>query len=251
MREHWRDRSWRTAAIGLALVTWEAAARFGWLNTTLVPAPTQVIQALCDMTAGGKVWKPILESLQLVLTGFTVATIVGVSIGVAMGVSRPLYNLLEPLVELIRPVPKPALIPPLFLFFGIGWTSMVIIVTVAAVFPILTNTLSGVRGIDAVLLDTARTFRTAHAVRRVVLPAALPSIFTGMKVSIGIAVVLASIAEVLAGDTGIGTRLVTAQREFVADQMYAWIVLLSAMSVLLVTLLDALQKWIVPWRGKD
>lgn len=251
MKRQQRDIGVSIAVLVAAFVMWECAARAEWINTALVPAPTQVVRVLTTMVVTGQVWAPTWETLKLILVSFAIASLLGVSFGVTMGVSRTAYNLLEPLVELIRPIPKPALIPPLFLFFGIGWTSMVIIVTVAAVFPVLTNTLAGVRGIDPVLLNTARTFRTAHMVRSVVLPAALPSVFTGMKVSIGIAVVLVAIAEVLAGQSGVGMRLVEEQRAFVADRMYAWVVLLSALGVSLVVLLQKLESLVVPWRGKD
>jgi ABC-type nitrate/sulfonate/bicarbonate transport system permease component len=168
-----------------------------------------------------------------------------------MGCSRFVYGLLEPLVELLRPIPKSALVPALFLFLGIGKVTMVTVVVFGSVFPVLINTLQGVRDIDPVLLDTARTFRCSRrrTVFSVILPAALPSVLTGMKVSLGLGVALVVLAEMLAGENGLGFVILDTQRAFQIREMYAWVVILALFGVGLSLLFDRVERHMAPWRG--
>jgi ABC-type nitrate/sulfonate/bicarbonate transport system permease component len=156
------------------------------------------------------------------------------------------------LVELLRPIPKSALVPALFLFLGIGMATMVTIIAFAAVFPVLINTYQGVRGIDPVLLETARTFRCSRwtTLRAVILPAAMPAILTGMKVALSLGIVLAILAEMLAGLDGLGFVILDTQRAFQTQQMYAWIAVLAAFGAGLSLLFDKIEQIAVPWRGR-
>lgn len=243
----------RIEAILIAFALWEAASRAGLANRQILPPPSEVFASLGSMAWKGELVGPILETLALLSISYSLACVSGIVVGMAMGINRRLFNLLEPLVEILRPTPKPALIPPLFLFFGIGWKSMVIIVSIAAFFPVLTNTLTGVRGIDPVLLNTVRTFRTGRwkTFLSVVLPASMPFILTGMRVSVGIAMVLVVIAEVMAGDTGVGYMILDAERSFQAPRMYAWVIVLAVIGISLVGVLTWLERVLVPWRGKN
>ncbi len=155
-------------------------------------------------------------------------------------------------MELIRPIPKPALIPPLFLFFGIGVKTMLIIVVLAAFFPVLINTLQGVRGIDPTLINTARTLRLSQTALtlKVILPAALPMIMTGMRISLGLALTLTILAEMLVGENGIGFLILDMQRAFQIRQMYAWVVVLAVIGVTLNALFEWAERRAVPWRGR-
>jgi ABC-type nitrate/sulfonate/bicarbonate transport system permease component len=178
--------------------------------------------------------------------------VIGIALGLWMGRSPFAYGLLEPLVELLRPLPKSALVPALFLFLGIGMTTMITVVVFASLFPVLINTFQGVRGIDPVLLDTARTFQCGRwrLVWSVVLPAALPSILTGMKVALSLGIVLAILAEMLAGVNGLGFVILDAQRSFQTAEMYGWIAIVAALGAGLSLAFEALERVAVPWRGR-
>ena len=141
-------------------------------------------------------------------------------------------------------------VPALFLFLGIGPATMVTVVVFAAVFPVLINVYQGVRGMDPVLGETARTFGCSRwrAIRSVVLPATLPAIFTGMKVSLSLGIVLAVLAEMLAGQSGLGFIILDTQRAFQTDQMYAWVVVLAAFGAACSLLFDRIERLAIPCR---
>lgn len=252
MSERVLSRTVGLASLVAVLLLWEFAARYRLVNPVLMPPPSAIAAALQDMIANGEVLRPLLHTVYLFIIGYAIACVLGIAIGLWMGCSRFADDLLEPLVELLRPIPKSALVPALFLFLGIGMKTMVTIVVFASLFPVLINTYQGVRGIDPVLLDTARTFRCGRwrTVWSVVLPAALPAILTGMKVALSLGIVLAILAEMLAGVSGLGFVILDAQRSFQTQQMYAWIVILAAFGAGLSLLFDKIELLTVPWRGQ-
>jgi ABC-type nitrate/sulfonate/bicarbonate transport system permease component len=229
----------------------EFASRFGFVNPVLVPGPTRVASQLMDILTVDKLLFPLGDTLRLLFIGFGLATVCGIAIGVLMGHLTPVYNLLEPLLELIRPLPKPALLPPLILFLGLGDAMKVATVFLAALFPILINTLQGVRSIEPTLVSTARTFgcSTWRILTRVVLPASAPMIFAGMKVSLGIGLVLVILSEMLSGTGGIGSEIIDMQRSFRNVEMYAWIVVLAALGITLSILFNWIERRVVFWSG--
>lgn len=242
-----------TLSVASFLMIWEGASRAGWLNPVLVPRPSLIFDTLAEIIQSGAILGPLAHTLALFAAGYSLAALIGIVLGLAMGTSQTLYGAIEPLVELVRPIPKPALVPALFLFLGFGATTMVTIVVLAAVFPILINTLAGVRGIDPVLIDTARTFRLSRlkTVASVILPAALPMILAGMRVALGLALVLTILAEMLAGESGLGFLILDLQRSFQIRDMYAWIVVLALLGGGLTVAFDATDRFVVPWRGQS
>jgi ABC-type nitrate/sulfonate/bicarbonate transport system permease component len=252
-----RSDVYRTSLLGLlspaiALSIWESAGILGWINPILLPRPSQIVWSLVELVADGVVFPPLLYTVALFIVGYAIASVLGVTIGVAMATSETLYGLLEPLVEILRPIPKSALVPVLFLFLGIGKTTMITVVVLAAVFPVLISTFQGVRGLDPVLLETARTFQASRmrTIFSIVLPASLPMILAGMRVALGLGLVLVILAEMLAGEDGIGFRILDLQRAFQIRDMFAWIFVLVALGGGLMMLFDLVERRLVPWRGK-
>lgn len=252
-----RSEAYRTSLLGLlspaiVLSAWESAGAFGWINPILLPRPSQIAWSFAELVADGAVFPPLLYTVALFVVGYAIASILGITIGVAMATSEALYGLLEPLVEILRPIPKSALVPVLFLFLGIGKTTMITVVVLAAVFPVLISTFQGVRGLDPVLLETARTFQVSRmrTIFSIVLPASLPMILAGMRVALGLGLVLVILAEMLAGEDGIGFRILDLQRSFQIRDMFAWIFVLVALGGGLTMLFDLAERRFVPWRGK-
>lgn len=237
----------------LVLCIWELASRLGWTNPILLPSPSQIVTALLALMASGAIAAPLAHTAGLFLVGYALAVLIGAGTGIAMATSRTLYGLLEPLVEIARPIPKPALVPVLFLFLGIGKATMLTLVVLAAVFPVLISTFQGVRGLDPVLLETARTFQISRArtIVAIILPASLPMILAGMRVALGLALVIVILAEMLAGEDGIGFRILDLERSFQIREMFAWIVVLVAMGGALTKLFDIAERRLVPWRGRS
>ncbi len=132
------------------LLLWELVCRAGLINLSLLPPPSQIAPTLWKILASGSFLVPLSQTLGMLLIGYTIACVAGVALGLLMGCSDYLYGLLEPLVEVIRPIPKPALIPAMVVFLGIGAGMKITMVALAALFPVLINTLQGVRGVDSV-----------------------------------------------------------------------------------------------------
>jgi ABC-type nitrate/sulfonate/bicarbonate transport system permease component len=195
-----------------------------------------VLPLVWQILASGSFVAPLAETLSLLALGFGIGCVSACALGLAMGWSAALFRLLEPLVELVRPIPKPALIPPLFLFLGLGTATKVTVVALAAFFPVLINTLQAVRGIDPVTVGTARTFgysRTATLLNTV-LPASLPMILTGMLIN----------------SKGIGYLILDMQRSFRVPEMYAWIVILGLLGLLLNAVFEWIEGRLVAWRPR-
>lgn len=222
------------------------------MNTALLPPPSRIFPALGELIGSGEFIKPLGHTLGMLLVGYTLACTAGIVLGVTMGCSERAYCLIEPLVELIRPIPKPALLPVFVLFLGIGAPMKITLVALAALFPVLINTLQGVRGVDPILLATARTLGCSRAatIRKFIVPAALPLILTGMRVSLGMGLALVILSEMLAADKGIGFLILDLERSFQVQQMYAWIFILAAVGLALNTAFEYFEDKAVPWRAK-
>jgi ABC-type nitrate/sulfonate/bicarbonate transport system permease component len=244
-----RERLLGSAVLVLLLLSIEVIVRMGLVNAAIVPRPTTILERLLGLIAKGAFVAPLLETLYLLFVGYAIGCTAAVCVGVLMGRYRRLSDTLEPLIELMRPLPKPALLPPLILFLGLGDAMKLSIIGLGVFFPVLINTVQGVRGVDPVLLDVARTFgRGAGAqLRLIVLPAALPMVLAGMRVSLGLGLVLVVIAEMLAGTGGIGFLIIDMQRSFRVADMYAWIVILAVLGFTLNHLFVRIERRTIHW----
>jgi len=236
--------------LALILAGLETAVDNGLIRRTLMPPPTAIALALWELLASGDFAAPLFATLRLVFAGFFLGSAIGVALGLAMGWFPAVHRLLEPLVEFIRPVPKAALVPPLMLFLGIGETMKITSVTLAVLFPVLINTLQGVRGVDRVMLDAARThgWGVGHTLRHLVLPASTPFILAGMRIALGLALVLAVLSEMLTGQGGLGFLILDMQRSFLIRQMYAWVVILAVLGLCLNALFLAVERRALHWQ---
>lgn len=247
-----RLQSWLGPAVLLALLLLlELAVRAGWVNGALVPAPTTVAQRVFAVVSTGRFLEPLARTMYLLAVAYAIGCVLAIGLGVLMGWFRPVHGLLEPLVEVLRPLPKPALLPPLMLFLGLGDTMKITAVALGVFFPVLINTIQGVRGVEPVLVDTARTFQHSRAALlwKVVLPSALPLVLSGMRIALGIALVLVVVAEMMAGTGGIGYLIIDLQRSFRIVDMYAWVVILAVLGYLLNGVFVRIERHAIHWSG--
>ena len=237
------------ALVLLLLALVEAGVRLGAVNAALVPPPSEVAVHIADIVATGAFVAPLAATLYLLFIAYIGASALAVGLGLLMGRFPAIYNLFEPLIELLRPLPKPALLPPLILFLGLGDLMKSVVVGLAVLFPVLINTIQGVRGVDPVLIDTARTFGYGRlaVLRKVILPAALPLIFAGLRVSLALGLILVVIAEMLAGTGGLGYLILDMQRTFRVQNMYAWLAILAVLGYGLNAGFLALEHRIIHW----
>jgi ABC-type nitrate/sulfonate/bicarbonate transport system permease component len=212
----------------LLLCLWQYSAVYV-IDTPTWPPVTRIFEAWVDNIVDGSLIRNLLATLWRQMLGYWLAVVLGIGGGLLMGYYRIAYNLLEPIIEIFRPIPGPAYLPVLVLFVGIGHEMKVVLILVASLFPILLNTYAGVRSIDPVQLDTARTLglTTLQTLREIILPAASPQILTGMRISLAISLILAILSEMIVSNDGLGYFTLLAERTFKIPDMYAGIFTLA------------------------
>jgi ABC-type nitrate/sulfonate/bicarbonate transport system permease component len=249
-------RSMLEAALGPAtlvalVLLLEVAVRAGWVNPVLVPAPSVIAQHIGKVIASGSFVEPLGRTMYLLAVAYAIGCVLGIAVGVAMGRFRAVHGLLEPLVEVLRPLPKPALLPPLILFLGLGDAMKLTVIALGVFFPVVINTIQGVRGTDPVMVDAARTFQHSRAATlwKVVLPSAMPLVLSGMRIALGIGLVLVVVAEMMAGTGGIGYLIIDMQRSFRIPDMYAWVVILAVLGYALNEVFVRIERRAIHWSG--
>lgn len=231
----------------LALL-WQVSA-VAWVHSTNWPPLTQVAKALVAGLRSGELLQVFGSSLARMAAGFAIGSAAGVAAGLAMARSRWVNAAFGPLVELLRPIPIPALVPPLILLLGLDDAMKITIVAFSVFFPVLVNTATGVRAVEPVVLDVARTFQAGapRTLWSVVLPSALPFIMAGLRTSLALALIVTVVAEMIAGSAGLGFHLMTMQYAMRAGDMYAAIVLLAAVGYGLNRVMLALEGRVLHW----
>lgn len=231
---------------------WQFSALY-IMDTPTWPPVSRIFVAWYENIADGTIIKHLLATLWRQMLGYGLAVVLGISLGLAIGYYRIVYNLLEPLIEVFRPIPGPAYLPVLVLFVGIGHEMKVVLILVASFFPILLNTYGGVRSIDPVQFDTARTLglTTLQTLREVVLPAASPQILTGMRISLAISLILAILSEMIVSNDGLGYFTLLAERTFKVPEMYAGIFTLALFGYVLNRLFLMGEARLIRWHQES
>jgi ABC-type nitrate/sulfonate/bicarbonate transport system permease component len=183
------------------------------------------------------------------LAGYAVAIVIAVSLGVLIGTSRTVRGMLEPVLEFFRAIPPPVLVPIFILLFGIGDGMKVIVIAFGCMWPILLNTVEGVRAVDSVLSDTARVYRITGSarLRKLVLPSASPQIYAGLRQGLSVAIILMVISELFAASNGLGFAVVQAQRSFAIPETWAGMLMLGLLGFLLAMLFKVVENRQLAW----
>lgn len=234
----------------LLLLLWECGSRSSPKLQLYIPPVSRVVFSLGQLIVSGQVTAHLLTTLRRFMEGYLLASTIAVTLGVVLGYFRLVHSLLETLIEFLRPMPSVAIVPVAILLLGIG-DSMIVAVTVyASTWPILINTIDGVRHIERTLIDTARTFGLARRriLWQIVLPAASPYIVTGLRVSLSIALILVTTAEMIAGSKGLGFFILDQERSLQSSNMYAGIILVAVLGYLLNRLFVVLEGKAMKWR---
>lgn len=231
------------------LALWELSVRTGLVRLVSWPAFSSIVRAWFKLIAQGEMLRHLGQSLERLALGYALAVAAGVLLGLLMGYFPAIYNFLEPVVEILRPIPSPAYIPMAILFFGIGDRMKVFMIVFACFFPILLNTCSGVKAVDPVQVNTGRTFGLGswQILRQIILPAASPYIFTGMRISLAVSLMLTVIAEMVAGNNGIGLFILLAQRSFRVSEMYAGVITLALLGYVLNVVFVQIERRVMRW----
>lgn len=240
----------RSVAVIAFFAVWELAPRAQLVDPVFLPPVSDVLPALWDLARSGQLWNNTEASLVRALAGFGLSIAVGVPLGLLIGWYRPVAELLNPLLELFRNTAAIALLPVFILVLGIGETSKIAIVLYACTWPILLNTISAVRTVDATLVKSARSLGlpAARIFQKVVLPAAVPSVFTGIRLAGGISVLVMIVAEMVGAKEGLGFLIGSAQQNFAIPDMYAGILTISALGLVFNYLLVLIERRFTRWR---
>lgn len=231
----------------LVLVCWGVVST-GSTNR-FFPGPLAILRAFRDTWVGPAFVDDVLPSLTRLALGIAASIVLGIAAGILVGLFRGVRDVLEPLLEFFRAIPPPVLIPVGMLLLGITDTMKVAVIVSGAVWPILLNTIDGVRSIDSVLSDTADSFRIRWRQRLwfLVLPAASPRIMTGVRQALSVALILMVISEMFASSSGLGYRIAYFQRNYLIAEMWSGILLLGLVGVLLAATFGIVERRVLRW----
>ncbi len=247
--------AWEGWLAALALVgfglAWEALARSGRISALFFPPPSRILADLWALAAGGKLWPHLRVSLERLGLGFSLGGLAGWLLGLGMGWSPRLRALVDPFVAALHPIPKIAIFPLLMMIFGLGETPKVIAIAIAAFFPMLINSMAGVRGLNPVYFEVARSYGAGRwlTFRRVALPGSLPLTLAGVRLALNMALVVGVAVELLSAKEGLGVLIWFAWQTLRIEDLYASLVVIGGLGLGLNLLLHALSRRLAPWHA--
>jgi ABC-type nitrate/sulfonate/bicarbonate transport system permease component len=239
-----------TLSVVVALTAWQLVANARIWTVLLLPGPWDVAQAFVKLFQTGDIWIDIATSGTEMGIGYGMAIIVGLVVGLLMGWYTRFQYALDPFVNFFYSTPRIVLIPLFILWFGIEMQPKIAVIFLGALFPIIINTMAGVRNTEAALLRVARSFGASDALifRRVVLPGSVPFILTGFRLGIGHALTGVVVAELIAAKHGVGQLIAIASQTFQTPKMLAGVILIAGTGMLLTTILQRIENRFQSWR---
>jgi NitT/TauT family transport system permease protein len=234
------------------LLFWELGAILDWVDTRFFPAPSAIFVAAYHMLLSGELWMHLSISLERIIIGFLLGAVPGTIIGLAMGLFSPIRALIQPLVDATFPVPKIAILPLFIMVFGLGEESKYAIIATGVIYLVLINTVAGVRNIDKIYLDVGKNYGASRWVMfiDVALPGALPLILTGLKLGMGIALLVIVAAEFVGAQSGIGYLIWTTWQVFQVETMYVGLLVSAILGFGSAILLNYMERVLIPWKAR-
>jgi NitT/TauT family transport system permease protein len=241
----------RSIAITALAVVWEVFPRLNLVDATFLPPLSQVLRAWWGLVRDGELVQHVEASVLRSLTGLLLAIVVAVPLGLVIGWYRPVSVVLGPLLEVFRNTAALALMPVFILILGLGESSKVAIIFYGCAWPILLNTISGVKTVDPLLIKSARSMGLPppRLFQKVVLPAAVPTIFTGVRLAGAYSILILIAAELAGAKAGLGYLISYSQQNFDIESMYAGIITISAIGLILNQALVYLERRFSTWRS--
>lgn len=250
------------------VIIWEILARKGFFSPQVLPSPSQVFARWVDYLIphdpydgntstflawlfSGELPQDTMASGYRVIGGFVIAAVFALTLGLLMGFSNFVYDFLNPLVQLLRPIPPIAYIPLAILWFGLGNPPAFFLISLGAFFPILMNTIAGVRQVDPLLIRAAKNLGAGDITlfRRIILPAATPNILVGLRVGIGVAFIVVIVAEMIAVNNGLGYRILEAREFLWSDKIIAGMISIGLLGLAIDTGMSKINKHLLRWHS--
>lgn len=237
----------------LIIVIWQIGSNLGKVNQTILPSPQRILEAFLTLVRKGKLQSELWASILRVVKGFAIGAVAGLVVGILMGLFSGIYRVLNSLVSIIRPIPMIAWVPILILWTGIGEASKIAVIAIGAFWPVLLNTIHGIQSTDKKLLEVGYLLEKNKYVTltKIVLPSALPSIFTGLKLGVSTSWSCVVAAEMIAASKGIGYMIAYAREMGQPYNMFARIIVIGLVGVLIDFLLRKLQKRVLKWNVQE
>lgn len=237
-------------AVAAVLVMWEIVVAAAQLNPIYLPRPTQILIALAAMFNSGGLLTDLLATLGRIFGGFAISLIVGTLLGIWMATSERVNAIADNFIAALYPLPKITLIPLLIIWLGTGGPFMLAISALGAIFPIVINTVLGIRQCDPGLILAARDLGASNrqVIKMVLLPSAVPSIFAGVRLGLGVSIILVVAAEMVVGKVGLGARLYLAGQILETEQVFAVLIVLAILGVVVTKAQDLIDIWLNQWR---
>ncbi len=267
---------WREAATGgivpaLIIGLWQLGAASGWINPLVLPSPLAVLNKLIeyamplqafDAASGsrlawlvsGELWRDAAGSMYRVLTGFALGAGLALPLGLLMGSSQRAYAWFNPMMQVLRPIPPIAYIPLAILWFGLGNAPAVFLIAIGAFFPVLMNTVAGVRHVDGIYIRAARNLGVGRRAMfvHVMLPASVPYILAGVRIGIGTAFIVVIVSEMIAVNNGLGFRILEAREYFWSDKIVAGMISIGLLGLAIDVAMNRLNNHLLRWhRGLE
>jgi taurine transport system permease protein len=245
-----------TTTVLALLLLWWAATHLGWIKPLFLPAPEAIVarlgRVLEEGFAGASLWDHTWASLVRVFGAFLLACVTAIPVGIAMGVSRVLRGIFDPPIEFYRPIPPLAYLPLTIIWLGIDEAQKIVLIYLAIFAPMALSTRAGVRSVAIEQMHAAYSMGASRAqvVRRVILPAALPEILTGMRIGIGFGWTTLVAAEMVAASAGLGYMVLSGSEFLVTEVVILGILIIGAIAYVFDLGMRWLERRLVQWKGK-
>ncbi|MFH1415435.1 MAG: ABC transporter permease [Elusimicrobiota bacterium] len=226
--------------------------KFNTMAQHILPSPLKVLEMGADLLKRGELLVHIRDSLQRILLGFSIAALLGIGLGCLMGISKPLRDRIKIIIVLLRPVPPFAWIPLGLIWFGIGNAEMIMVIVISGIFPIALHTLYGIDGIDYRLKQAALSLGASRLdlLKKVIFPAVLPEIFSGLRLSLGFCWVVVVGAEMVGSVSGLGYLILDSRNRGLPQMAVLGMVVIGILGLIMDSILIKTKKWLLPWDVK-
>jgi NitT/TauT family transport system permease protein len=237
----------------LFLIVWQAVASARLVPPLFLPGPLDIVDAFVVLFAQGQIWNDIWVSGQELVCGYGLAVLIALPLGLLMGWYRRLNYALDPFISFFYSTPRVAMLPLLILWFGIGIWSKIAVVFLGSFFPIVINTIAGVRNLDAGLIMTSRSFGATDAqiFRTLALPGSVPFILAGLRLGVGHALIGVVVGELLAAQAGVGLMMARAGATFQTSKVFAGLIIVAGTGIVLTGILQRIERRFQAWKPQN
>lgn len=235
------------------LIGWQAVASARLVSPLFLPGPLDIVDAFAVLFAQGQIWNDIWVSGQEVVYGYGLAVLIALPLGLLMGWYRRLNYALDPFISFFYSTPRVALLPLLILWFGIGIWSKIAVVFLGSFFPVVINTIAGVRNLDAGLIRTSRSFGATDAqiFRTLALPGSVPFILAGLRLGVGHALIGVVVGELVAAQAGVGLMMAKAGATFQTSKVFAGLIIIAGTGIILTGILQRIERRFQAWKPQN